>query len=331
MAKLKPNSLKFLISLCLAITALFAGSTSAQLRQNFYANICPDVENIVRRAVAAKFSQTFVTAPATIRLFFHDCFVSGCDASIIVASTPGNKAEKDHPDNLSLAGDGFDTVIKAKAAVDAVPRCKNKVSCADILAMATRDAIALVGGPSYSVELGRLDGLSSTASSVNLPQPNFNLNQLNSMFSAKGLSQIDLIALSGAHTIGFSHCSKFSNRIYNFSSQSRIDPTLDRQYAAQLQQMCPTNVDPRIAVNMDPATPRTFDNVYYRNLVQGKGLFTSDQVLFSDPRSGATVSSWASNPAAFNNAFIQAMTKLGRLGVKTGRNGNIRFDCGRFN
>lgn len=69
----------------------------------------------------------------------------GCDASVLVASTGNNKAEKDHPDNLSLAGDGFDTVIKAKAAVDAVPLCRNKVSCADILAMATRDVIALVG------------------------------------------------------------------------------------------------------------------------------------------------------------------------------------------
>lgn len=63
---------------------------------------------------------------------------------MIVASTPGNTAEKDHPDNLSLAGDGFDTVIKAKAAVDAVPKCRNKVSCADILALATRDVISLV-------------------------------------------------------------------------------------------------------------------------------------------------------------------------------------------
>lgn len=68
----------------------------------------------------------------------------GCDASVIVASTGSNTAEKDHPDNLSLAGDGFDTVIKAKAAVDAIPSCRNKVSCADILAMATRDVIALV-------------------------------------------------------------------------------------------------------------------------------------------------------------------------------------------
>lgn len=63
---------------------------------------------------------------------------------MIIASTAGNTAEKDHPDNLSLAGDGFDTVIKAKAAVDAIPSCKNKVSCADILALATRDVIQLV-------------------------------------------------------------------------------------------------------------------------------------------------------------------------------------------
>jgi peroxidase len=63
---------------------------------------------------------------------------------VVVASAGNNTAEKDHPNNLSLAGDGFDTVIKAKAAVDAVPGCRDRVSCADILAMATRDAIALV-------------------------------------------------------------------------------------------------------------------------------------------------------------------------------------------
>lgn len=62
----------------------------------------------------------------------------------MIQSTATNKAEKDHPDNLSLAGDGFDTVVKAKEAVDEVSSCKNKVSCADILALATRDVVALV-------------------------------------------------------------------------------------------------------------------------------------------------------------------------------------------
>ena len=67
----------------------------------------------------------------------------GCDGSILLAS-PNNKAEKNHPDDNSLAGDGFDTVAKAKAAVDSEPQCRNKVSCADILALATRDVINLV-------------------------------------------------------------------------------------------------------------------------------------------------------------------------------------------
>ncbi|KAK8491086.1 hypothetical protein V6N13_034626 [Hibiscus sabdariffa] len=312
---------------------LLPETASAQLRRNYYAKTCPSVESIVRNVVTQKFRQTFVTVPATIRLFFHDCFVQGCDASVVIQSSGSNKAEKDHPDNLSLAGDGFDTVIKAKQAVDAVPGCRNKVSCADILAMATRDVIALSGGPSYAVELGRLDGLSSTAASVNgkLPQPSFDLNQLNSMFAANGLSQPDMIALSAAHSVGFSHCSKFSNRIYNFSRQNPVDPTLNPAYATQLQQMCPRNVDPLIAVNMDPNTPKTFDNVYFKNLQQGKGLFTSDQVLFTDQRSKPLVNAWATSSNAFNNAFVTAITKLGRVGVKTGRDGNIRIRCDTFN
>ena len=69
--------------------------------------------------------------------------MQGCDASVILFSRNGT-AEKDNSDNLSLAGDGFDTVIKAKKAVDSVPRCRHKVSCADILALATRDVVRLV-------------------------------------------------------------------------------------------------------------------------------------------------------------------------------------------
>ncbi|TVU44869.1 hypothetical protein EJB05_04330, partial [Eragrostis curvula] len=126
-------------------------------------------------------------------------YSDGCDASVILVSTGNNTAEKDHPSNLSLAGDGFDAVIRAKAAVDAVPQCTNQVSCADILTMATRDVVALAGGPSYAVELGRLDGLSSTSASVNgrLPPPSATLDDLTTMFAANNLSQTDMIALSG--------------------------------------------------------------------------------------------------------------------------------------
>ncbi|MED6165084.1 Peroxidase 45 [Stylosanthes scabra] len=323
------NNKIVLLSLLLVVAVT---RSSAQLRQNFYSQTCPNVEQLVRSAVAAKFQQTFVTAPATLRLFFHDCFVRGCDASVLIQS-PINRAEKDHPDDISLAGDGFDTVIKAKAAVDSNPQCRNKVSCADILALATRDVVNLAGGPFYKVELGRRDGRISTMASVQrqLPQPDNNLNQLISLFNSHGLSQTDLVALSGGHTLGFSHCGKFSRRVYNFSPRNRIDPSLNLQYAFQLRQMCPIGVDPRIAINMDPVTPQKFDNQYFKNLQQGKGLFTSDQVLFTDARTKSTVNLFASNEAAFNTAFINAITKLGRVGVLTGNQGEIRIDCTRPN
>lgn len=79
----------------------------------------------------------------TLVLFCLDFWfdLQGCDASIMIAS-PNGDAEKDAPDNLSLAGDGFDTIIKAKQAVEG--QCPGVVSCADILAMAARDVVFLV-------------------------------------------------------------------------------------------------------------------------------------------------------------------------------------------
>ncbi|KAH9618074.1 hypothetical protein KSS87_020991, partial [Heliosperma pusillum] len=235
---------------------------------------CPNVESIVHNAVKKKLKETSVTAPATLRLFFHDCFVHGCDASVIIASRNGN-AEKDAPDDISLAGDGFDTVIRAKAAVDSVSECKNRVSCADILALATRDVIVLVG----------------------------------------------------AHTIGFSHCSQFSNRIYNYNSQISIDPTLHQRYAKELQLKCPRDVDPRVAVALDPTTPLLFDNAFFKNLKHGKGLLSSDQALLTTKKSKRIVNAFATNNTLFQRVFVAAITKLGRVGVKTGNQGEIRRDC----
>ncbi|XVF13899.1 hypothetical protein REPUB_Repub09cG0009400 [Reevesia pubescens] len=316
--------------LTLFIVFVILQSGEGQLSETFYNTTCPKVESIVRKAVAKKFNQTFVTVSATLRLFFHDCFVEGCDASVMISS-PNGDAEKDASENLSLAGDGFDTVIKAKKAVEA--KCPRIVSCADILAIATRDVIVLAGGPSFNVELGRRDGLVSKASRVagKLPEAKFNLSQLNTIFAKNNLTQTDMIALSGAHTVGFSHCSPFANRLYSFSPSSSVDPDMDPVYAQQLKEACPQNVDPSIAIDMDPVTPRAFDNQYFKNLVSKKGLFTSDEVLFTNPASKPTVVRFSKKQNIFKEAFIIAMRKLGRVGVKTGKAGEIRVDCTSFN
>ncbi|KAE9588887.1 hypothetical protein Lal_00012623 [Lupinus albus] len=314
-----------IILMAMFIVFNILSKSEGKLVENFYNSTCPNVESIVRNAVTKKFKQTNITGQATLRLFFHDCFVEGCDASIIISSENGN-AEKDASENMSLAGDGFDTVMKAKKAVEAV--CPQIVSCADILALATRDVITLVGGPSFNVELGRRDGLVSQASRVKgkLPKANFDLNQLNTMFLHHNLTQTDMIALSGAHTIGVSHCDQFANRLY-----PSIDPTLDSNYAQKLKATCPKKPDPNTIFQLDIQTSRIFDNLYYQNLVSGKGLLSSDQVLFTNPKSRSTILEFAKNPNEFNNAFVIAMRKLGRVGVKTGNKGEIRRDCSKFN
>jgi len=136
-------------------------------------------------------------------------------------------------------------------------------------------------------------------------------------------------AFAAGHTVGLAHCGTFSGRL---RGPSAPDTTLDRGYAARLQAECPANVDPRAAVAMDPVTPVAFDNQYFRNLQAGKGLLASDQVLHTDPRSRPTVDTWARSAAAFDRAFVAAMTKLGRVGVKTGaQQGNIRRNCAVLN
>ncbi|KAG8095192.1 hypothetical protein GUJ93_ZPchr0012g18910 [Zizania palustris] len=304
----------FLAVFLLALAAV-SPMPSAQLRPNYYANICPNLESIVRGAVQQSMTQSPIAAAATLRLFFHDCAVQGCDASILIVN-PNGDDEWHSPDDQTLKPEGFLTVMNAKRAVDSVPQCQNRVSCADILALATRDSVLLSGGPNYQVELGRLDGRVSTRSSVNLPHGTFNLDQLNGFFASLGLTQTD----TGGHTIGAASCGFFGYRIGS-------DQTMDRSFAASLRGTCAANPAGGFSF-LDSASPLRFDNAFYQNLRFRRGLLGSDQILYTDPRSRGTVDLYAGNQGAFFNDFVTAITKLGRVGVKSAATGGeIRRDC----
>ena len=193
-------------------------------------------------------------------------------------------------------------------------------------------------GPSWTVELGRLDGLVSKAGDVagRLPGPDMQQETLAAMFADNNLTVPDMVALSGAHTVGFSHCTRFTGRLYRSGAAAgaRAADTssyYSASYAQQLMAACPQDVGPTIAVDMDPVTPAVFDNAYYANLAGGLGLFASDQALHDDATSRPAVEGFAGNQTLFFEAFKEAMVKLGRVGVKSGRRGEIRRDCTAFN
>lgn len=326
------NGSLWMVVMGLIVTAQLVLAQQQQqqlLSVDYYKSSCPQVENIISKVMERKQRDNPTTAAGTLRLFFHDCFVEGCDASVLISSIgAGHKAERDADINLSLPGDGFDAVTRAKTAVEA--QCPGVVSCADILAIATRDLISLIGGPKYQVKKGRKDGLISEASRVagNLPETTMSVDELNALFESRGLNQSEMTTLSGAHTVGFSHCKEFMGRIY----KEPMDPTIDPNYAVGLQNVCPQqNLDPNMAAFNDVLSPRTFDNVFYQNLPKGLGLLASDQILYSDARTRGLVETYASNQDAFFRDFALAMDKLGSVGVKTGYEGEIRKSCDAFN
>ncbi|KAJ7002419.1 class III peroxidase [Populus alba x Populus x berolinensis] len=74
-------------------------------------------------------------APALLRLKFHDCFIEGCDASVLLDAAIGIDSEKDSPPNQNLKG--FDIIDKIKSEIEKV--CPGVVSCAGIVALAARE------------------------------------------------------------------------------------------------------------------------------------------------------------------------------------------------
>ncbi|KAM4133164.1 hypothetical protein ACJW30_01G307700 [Castanea mollissima] len=289
------------------VILVMSSCVQGQLKAGFYSSLCPRAEAIVRSTVEAHSNKDPTILAGLLRLHFHDCFVQRVDV-----------------------------IDDAKSQLE--PLCSGVVSCADILALAARDAVDLSDGPSWPVPTGRRDGRVSSASEVsnNLPSPLESVATHRQKFAAKGLDDHDLVTLVGGHTIGQTDCLFFRYRLYNFTATGNSDPTVNPAFLSQLQALCPKDGDGSKRVALDKDSQTKFDVSFFKNVRDGNAVLESDQRLWGDATTRSVVQNYAGSIRGllglrYDIEFPKAMIKMSSVEVKTGTQGEIRKVCSKFN
>jgi len=298
----------------------------ADLTSDYYNETCPSLFSIVEQQVQTAVANEARMAASLVRLHFHDCFVQGCDASVLLRNATGIESEQCAFANKNSLR-GFDVIDTIKSAVEAA--CPNTVSCADILALASHDSAIQVGlTNNYTVLLGRRDSLTSagiqTANDF-LPSPLMNHSLLVQNFANVTLNETDLVALSGAHTIGRVNCIFLTGPDDVLPALNNI--SINSNFNANVTQACDANGTS--LQNLDLTTPDTFDNSYFTNLQNNEGILISDQTLYntSGALSVSIVENFAADQDQFFTQFALSTIKMGNLNPLTGDQGEIRTDC----
>lgn len=311
----------------LLISIAFTSASAVQLQPGFYAETCPEAEFIVKDVMRRNMIREPRSAASVMRFQFHDCFVNGCDASMLLDDTPNMLGEKLSLSNIDSLR-SYEVIDEIKEELERV--CPGTVSCADIIIMASRDAVVLSGGPDWEVKLGREDSLTASQEDANniMPSPRANASLLMDLFERYNLSVKDMVALSGSHSIGQARCFSIVFRLYNQSGSGKPDPTIEQRYREKLNRLCPLGGDENVTGDLD-ATPTMFDNRYFKDLVAGRGFLNSDQTLYTFPETRKYVALFSQDQRTFFNAFVEGMIKMGDL--QSGRPGEIRSNCRMVN
>eukprot|EP00803_Ostreobium_quekettii_P004240 evm.model.scf_428.2 EVM.evm.TU.scf_428.2 scf_428:22872-24928(-) len=221
-------------------------------------------------------SEVPLLAGALLRAAFHDAGTFNAkDGSIQTGANGSLQYEEKQPQNAGLKP-GIDVLVDLHQDLK---KMNCPVTMADLIQIAGAESVAIAGGPKIKVPIGRMDVTEgSNDVMTQLPSPGNTAKELIDLFEGNTYTTQDLVALSGAHTIG----------------KARFFPKTPPELEG---------------------TPKTFDNVYYKELLNGEGAFPSDRALVSNPTTKAIVETFASDKSAFFKAFEDAYLKMGMKGI----------------
>ena len=209
-------------------------------------------------------------APPLLRLAFHDAgtydvktHTGGAHGAIRLLE------EMSRPENTGWSAVAIELLREVK---DTYP----DLSWADLIALGGAAAVEKCGGPTIRVGLGRVDA-TEPAPDHRLPASDEGADMLRAHFEMMGLGALELVALSGAHTLGKANGRPFTPDPYVFSNS----------YYQQL------------LAGEDPP---------------GTGLLPADRALLDDPDARAFVELYARDEARFFRDFRDAYRRLTWLG-----------------
>ncbi|KAI4350280.1 hypothetical protein L6164_004750 [Bauhinia variegata] len=213
-------------------------------------------------------------APIMLRLAWHDA--GTYDAKTKTGGPNGsirNEEEYSHGSNNGL-----------KKAIDWCEEVKAKhpkITYADLYQLAGVVAVEVTGGPTIEFTPGRRDS-NICPREGRLPDAKLGVSHLRDIFYRMGLSDKDIVALSGGHTLGRAH-----------PERSGFDGPWTQE-------------------------PLKFDNSYFVELLKGdtEGLLKlpTDKSLLEEPEFRRYVELYAKDEDAFFRDYAQSHKKLSELG-----------------
>jgi len=179
-----------------------------------------------------------------------------------------------------------------------------KISNADLWTLAANVAIESMGGPKIPTRFGRIDAKSSAdgvdSAEGRLPDGDKGIDHLRDIFAPKGFSDRDIVALSGAHTVG--RCSPDRS---GFDGPWTEEPLLfDNSYFTE---MLGKTYESEKAPN---------GAEQFRDPKEGTIMLTSDLALLSDPAFKSVVEEYAEKEDVYFSDFTSAWVKLQENGVE---------------
>ncbi|KAK3444155.1 hypothetical protein EUGRSUZ_A00297 [Eucalyptus grandis] len=259
-----------------------------KLQWLYYQNSCPDAEKYVRDQVEFYWKQDRTLALKLIRLLYSDCFIT-----------------------LSLLGLPMEMIDKVKEVLE--QHFPGDFSCTDIINLAAKDAVVLVGGTSYPIPTGRRDGNSSSAKSVDLFfRPYLEMGQIAipwkavpGYFKSKGLNVLFLTTLRG--------CSFIPDRLYDFNKTGEPDPSMDPTFLSQLREQCPPNSTNLAYLNPDLGSSYSFGNSFYSRVRHHQAVLGINQQIASNFDSSLIAWEYDVRFGDFQKMFGMSTIRMGNI------------------